>query len=292
MSRTAFSAALTVAWIVGITFAAQPAQATQPEDNPDTVARWQDFREGMFKDRKIETHGDAVIKLDAPARAADGAVVPISIVAQFPQTSTRYIRRVYLFIDENPEPYAGSFEFSPASGLASVETRVRVEDYTFMRVIAETNDGHLYSSVRFVKASGGCSAPAGKDDAAAEANAGKVKLVAEGASVAGKPQLAQLMVRHPNRTGMAMDQVTRNYATAYFVRRVTVTYADQPVMIANVNFSISENPNFRFYFVPRESGELRANIEDTKSHQFNGAIAVNAQPGAQPSAQQTSSTKL
>ena len=84
-----------------------------------------------------------MIKLQAPARAADAAVVPISIIAQFPQTPSHYIRKIHLFIDENPEPYAGYFEFSPESGLASIETRVRVEDYTFMRVIAETNDGHL-----------------------------------------------------------------------------------------------------------------------------------------------------
>ncbi|MFC0400235.1 quinoprotein dehydrogenase-associated SoxYZ-like carrier [Paraburkholderia rhizosphaerae] len=259
-----------------------------PEDNPDTPARWVDFRDGTFKGRAIDTHADAVIKLDAPARAADGAVVPIAIAAQFPQTPARYIKKVYLFIDENPEPYAGSFEFTPDSGFATVETRVRVEDYTFMRVIAETNDGKLYSSVRFVKASGGCSAPAGKDDAAAEANAGLVRLTLQGPTVAGKPQLAQLMVRHPNRTGMAMNQVTRNYATAYFVRKVTVSYGGKPVMIADVNFSISENPNFRFWFVPRGDGELKAQVEDSKSKQFNAAIAVNPQAGAQ----QNASSKL
>jgi sulfur-oxidizing protein SoxY len=151
-----------------------------------------------------------------------------------------------------------------------------VEDYTFMRAIAETNDGHLYSSVRFVKASGGCSAPADKDDGAEERAAGQVRLQAQGQPVNGKPELAQLMVRHPNRTGMAMNQITRNYATAYFIRKVTITYADKPVMTANVNFSISENPNFRFYFVPNGNAELKAHIEDTKNKSFDGAVAINA----------------
>ncbi|WP_277183184.1 quinoprotein dehydrogenase-associated SoxYZ-like carrier [Caballeronia sp. BR00000012568055] len=264
--------------------AIQAAHAAQPDDDPDKVARWLDFKSGTFKDRAIDPHGDAVIKLDAPARAADAAVVPIAIKAQFPQTNAHYIRKLYLFIDENPEPYAGSFEFTPESGLASIETRVRVEDYTFMRVIAETNDGHLYSAIRFVKASGGCSAPADKDEDAAEHAAGQVRLQAEGQAVTGKPELAQLMVRHPNRTGMAMNQVTRNYASAYFIRKVTITYADKPVMTANVNFSISENPNFRFYFVPNGSAELKARIEDTKNKQFEGAVAISAQPAAQTSA--------
>jgi sulfur-oxidizing protein SoxY len=263
------------------TLALNGAYAAQPDDDPGKEAHWLDFKEGMFKGRPVDAHGDAVIKLEAPARAADAAVVPISITAQFPQTPAHFIRKIYLFIDENPEPYAGFFEFTPESGLANIETRVRVEDYTFMRAIAETNDGHLYSAVRFIKASGGCSAPAGKDDAAAEASAGQVRITAEGKTVVGQPQLAQVMVRHPNRTGMAMNQVTRNYARAYFIRKVAVTYDGKPVMTANVNFSISENPNFRFYFVPQGSGELKAQAEDTKNKQFQGAVAVNAQGGVQ-----------
>ncbi|MDR6444358.1 quinoprotein dehydrogenase-associated SoxYZ-like carrier [Paraburkholderia sp. DD10] len=260
----------------------QAAQSS-PDDDPNKVASWLDFRAGTFQDRPIDAHGDAVIKLDAPKRAADAAIVPISITAQFPQTPTRYIRKIYLFIDQNPEPYAGWFEFTPESGRASIETRVRVEDYTFMRAIAETNDGRLYSAVRFVKASGGCSAPAGKDDEAAAANVGKMRLRTEGAAPAGQPQLAQLMISHPNRTGMAMNQITRMYASAYYVRKIDVTYAGKPVMTANVNFSISENPNFRFYFMPRGSGELKAAVQDTQKHVFESAISVPAQGvAAQP----------
>ncbi|BAN24831.1 putative uncharacterized protein [Caballeronia insecticola] len=275
---------MALASLLATALAPYVAQAAQPDDDPAKNPRWLDFKEGTFKGRTIDPHGDAVIKLDAPARAADASVVPIAINAQFPQSSAHYIKKVYLFIDENPEPYAGSFEFSPESGLATIETRVRVEDYTFMRVVAETNDGHLYSAIRFVKASGGCSAPADKDEDAAERSAGQVRLQTDGQAVSGKPELAQVMVRHPNRTGMAMNQVTRNYATAYFIRKIEVTYADKPVMIANVNFSISENPNFRFYFVPSGSGELKAHIEDTKNKRFDGAVAVDARPGAQTSA--------
>lgn len=282
--RAIWAAALALG--VSSAFVAAPvARGATPsaDDDPDKVPSWVDFRDGTFKDRRIDPHGEAVIKLDAPARAADAAIVPISITAQFPQTPARYIRRIYLFIDQNPEPYAGWFEFTPESGRASIETRVRVEDYTFMRAIAETNDGHLYSAIRFVKASGGCSAPAGKDDEAALANVGKMRLHAQGGSATGQPQLAQLMISHPNRTGMAMNQITRQYASAYFVRKIEVTYAGKPVMTANVNFSISENPNFRFYFLPRATGELKATVHDSQEHIFETAIPVPAQnASAQP----------
>jgi sulfur-oxidizing protein SoxY len=58
-------------------------------------------------------------------------------------------------------------------------------------------------------------------------------------------------------------------------------------MVANVNFSISENPNFRFYFLPRANGQLKALVEDTKNKQFDSEIAISALPAPQ----QTSSVK-
>src|ERR1700761_7431715 len=108
--KTAWSGvrAMTIASLAAAALAPYAAQAAQPDDDPDKVARWLDFKEGTFKGRAIDPHGDAVIKLDAPARAADASVVPIAVNAQFPQTPTHYIRKLYLFIDENPEPYAGS----------------------------------------------------------------------------------------------------------------------------------------------------------------------------------------
>ena len=50
---------------------------------------------------------------------------------------------------------------------------------------------------QYVKASGGCSAPAGKDQAAALANVGRMKFRVEGPVAIGKPALAQLMISHP-----------------------------------------------------------------------------------------------
>ena len=81
-----------------------------------------------------------------------------------------------------------------------------------------------------------------------------------------EPAAAQLMVSHPNHSGLAMDQLTRLYTPAYFVRSVKVSYAGKTVFAAEVDFSISENPYFRFYFVPYAAGELKAEVVDTKLH--------------------------
>jgi len=139
-------------------------------------------------------------------------------------------------------------------------------------------------AARYVKASGGCSAPAGKDAVAARANLGKMRLRVVEASAPGEPVLAQLMISHPNDSGLAMDQVTRLYATPHFVRRVDVRYGGKPLLSADVDFSISENPNFRFYFVPSGGADLEATVVDNRDLEFATAVRLGSDRGGTASA--------
>lgn len=241
-------------------------------DNPEDSPIWQKVRASLFQSRPIITTGEAVISLDAPVRAEDAAIVPIAIKTRFPQTPARYIDKVYLIIDNNPSPIAAIFQFTSLSGQADIETRVRIDEYTHVRAIAETNDGQLHMTTRFVKASGGCSAPPGKDPQAALANLGRMKFRVEGDAASNRPVLAQLMISHPNNSGLAMDQVSRLFTPAHFVRQVRITYDGQLVMSADVDFSISENPNFRFYFLSHGDGELKAELLDSKDMRFETTL--------------------
>ena len=128
----------------------------------------------------------------------------------------------------------------------------------------------------FVKAAGGCSAPPGKDPEAALASLGKTKLRIEREATPGGPAMAQLMISHPNDSGMVMDQVTRLHAPAYFVRKVDASYRGRSVLSADLDFSISENPNLRFFFLPDGEGELRAEVLDSHDLQFDAAVKVGA----------------
>lgn len=274
--RSLLHAALLAAVVaLGLAGPALAQQQSDP-DHPEANATWQQMRTTMFQDRAITTPADAVLTLEAPERAQDAAIVPISIRTHVEQRPERYIERVYLMIDNNPSPMGATFHFTPTSGRADIETRVRIDAYTHVRAIAEMNTGELYMATRFVKASGGCSAPPGKDMTAAMASLGKMRFRVEGEVEPGKPALAQLMISHPNNSGLVMDQLTRMYTPAYFVRRIQVSYAGQPVLSADVDFSISENPNFRFYFVPTGEGELKAEVVDTNELRFETVVKVGA----------------
>lgn len=240
--------------------------------------RWQMLRKSLFPNREISEEAAAYIELDTPGRAADAAVVPIAFRTRFVQTPAEYIKKVYLVIDRNPSPMGATFTFTPDSGRAEIETRVRIEEYTHVRAIAEMNDGRLFMHTRFVKASGGCSAPAGKDLQSALANAGRMKLRVEGDVVLGQPVLAQLSISHPNVSGLGIDQVSRLAPPPHYVRSIEVAYAGHPVLSADVDFTISENPNVRFYFVPKTAGQLTVTVIDSNDAKFEKSMAVAPGP--------------
>jgi sulfur-oxidizing protein SoxY len=257
-----------------VLLAAAGAAAAADDALPDSeqVEVWRRLRTELFGERPI-LYDRQVLTLRAPARAQNAAVVPVSISTHPEQAAGRRIARLYLFIDANPSPLGAVFAFGRTSPRADIETRVRVEDYTWMRVVAELDDGTLYADRRYVKAAGGCSAPYGTaPDFDAFQPRARLRLPA---SIEPRsPAIAELMVQHPNASGLAKDQMTQLFIPAYFVRDIRVTYAGELVLSAQVDFTISENPNFRFYFLPDEAGELRALVTDTKDRHVESSVQV------------------
>lgn len=268
--------------LLALAFLAGGAAATTVEED---MAWTGGLREAHFGNREILS--DGLITLQAPKRAENAAIVPVAVAAHIPQTEDRYIRTIWLFVDKNPGPLVGTFHFTPASGRADLALRLRVDTYSPVRAIAETNDGKLHMSRSFVKASGGCSAPASSDPDAALEQLGRMKFLvrSEGSEATAtgverdRPTLAQLMIRHPNRSGLQMDQITRLYAPADFVRQVKVSFEGDEIFRAETSFAVSENPSFRFYFAPQREGEVSVDVIDTEGRHFSETYAVSPVTG-------------
>ena len=227
----------------------------------------------LFADREI-LDGAGVISLSAPQRAHDAALVPIEIVADMPQTAERYIETIHLVIDDNPAPVAGVFHLTPQSGRASLATRVRINAYTNVRAIAETSDGQLYMASRFVKASGGCSAPALKDHEQAMARLGQIKLRPITPFEAGAPNEVQLLISHPNYSGMQIDPLSRNWIPPHYVREIEVDYDGRPVLRVEGDISLSENPSIHFSVVPAGPGELSVRVVDSDEREYRARMPL------------------
>lgn len=278
MARILHRLSFLVAGLVcGLVPALAGAQLREGGD-PEAVEIWQKLRASLFADRPISLDAGRVIRLDAPARAVDAAHVPVAVRAQFAQTPQRHIRRVWLVIDRNPSPLAAIFTYTQDSGRADIETRVRVDEYSHVRAIAETHDGRLTMATRWVKASGGCTAPAGLDARAALATLGQMRLRADAATPGPDgTRRVQLAISHPNHSGLAMDQATRQVTPAHFVRQVDISVAGRPVLSADLDFAVSENPNLWFWFLPQpgsEGDDVKVEASDSQGLTFRTGAKV------------------
>jgi len=245
-----------------ISFLSLSAQAATPAE-----PLWPTLKIAYFGDKEILEDAADWLTIEAPKRAEDAAIVPISIKSLVPQTADKYIKNIHIIIDNNPEPYSANFHLSPELGLIDISTRMRVDQYTFVRAIAEMNDGSLHMVSRFVKASGGCSAPAGKDAAAALARLGKMQIRMRKPTI-GQPVQAQVIVSHPNYNGLQFDQQSRLYIDAHYVKNIKISYNDTTLISVDTGISISEDPSIRFTFTPTEKGVLKTEVIDSKKQQF------------------------
>ena len=257
--------------LVILTFGgAARAEPTEAE----RMARWSDLRHAIFGDRVVEDAGD-LVAVDAPARAEDAAIVPVAI--RVAGTLAPEIRGFYLIIDDNPSPLAAHFLLGPIADAREIATRVRIDDYTYLHAVAETADGRLYMAARFIKAAGGCSAPASKDQALALERLGKMKLSLADRSKPEEPINVKLLISHPNSSGLQMDPATRNYILADFMQTLDVTYNGQPIFRLESDIAISEDPSFNFSLRPSDPtgpGVIKAEVLDSSQRHFSQSWPV------------------
>jgi sulfur-oxidizing protein SoxY len=94
------------------------------------------------------TTEDILIK--APEIAENGAQVPIEVRSNIPDT-----RIIYVFVDKNPEPMAGSFEFMSGAE-PFISTRVKMAETSNLRIVAQAG-GKYFMAMREIKVTiGGC----------------------------------------------------------------------------------------------------------------------------------------
>jgi sulfur-oxidizing protein SoxY len=243
----------------------------------EPVDPWPDLVRDVFDGRPL-VEGTGVVAIEMPDRAEDAAVVPVTLRLAAPSADGRTVKAVTLVIDQNPAPVAAKFEFGAGAAVAMISTRVRVDSYTDVHAVAELSDGALHVAKTFIKATGGCSAPAAKNADEARANLGQMRLrqfAQRDVAPVGLREV-QIMIRHPNNSGLQMDQITRLYTPAFFVRDLRIWQADQLVLKVDAGISISENPAVRFTYRPNGAKTLRAEAVDSDGHDFIGEWPVDA----------------
>jgi sulfur-oxidizing protein SoxY len=104
-----------------------------------------------------KTPAKGKVSLDLPDIAENGNLVPMTVSVESPMTPVSYVRDVLVVADGNPRPGVVTFHFSPASGVAEANTRIRLAETQNVTAVARMSDGSFFIDTKQVKVTiGGC----------------------------------------------------------------------------------------------------------------------------------------
>ena len=97
------------------------------------------------------------VSLRVPEVAENGNTVPVTVTVESPMSETDYVKALHIVADGNPAPGVASLEFTPLSGKAEAQLRIRLSQTQTVTAVAQMSDGSLWSASREVKVTiGGC----------------------------------------------------------------------------------------------------------------------------------------
>jgi sulfur-oxidizing protein SoxY len=104
-----------------------------------------------------KTPAQGRLKLDLPEIAENGNTVPMTVSVESPMTDESHVTEVLVVADGNPNAGVVTFHFSPASGVAEANIRVRLATTQNIVAVAKMNDGSFFTASKQVKVTiGGC----------------------------------------------------------------------------------------------------------------------------------------
>ena len=259
---------ITLVFFFSFTFAVKAERAYCAKYEECREARWTDLKQTIFKDIDLKS-GEGIIELSTPKRAPDAAFVPISFKTHKLKNQDDFITKVHLVIDMNPSPYSGTFKFATNLDQIELATRIRLDAYTKVRVIAETKKGDYFMAANFVRGAGGCAAPPLGDVDNMIASAGKMKIKVKNIEEKDGIAEAKIMISHPQFNGLQANPATTEMIPAYFIYNIEVTYNDKIVMALESDISISQDPTFRFNFPVGDGGDLKITAKDTDGNVYS-----------------------
>ena len=108
-----------------------------------------------FTGGKQTTKGKITIEL--PEIAENGNTVPLTVSVDAPMTAENYVSDVLVVSEGNPNPGVVTFHFTPMSGKAEAQTRIRLAATQNIVVVAKTSGGEFFTAQKQVKVKiGGC----------------------------------------------------------------------------------------------------------------------------------------
>jgi sulfur-oxidizing protein SoxY len=210
------------------------AGVSRADDQQPAGAMWDFLRVKYYGDKPMGLVDETYMSLEVPSNTPDPAATPLTL--HFADDPAARIKRVRVFVDNNPSPLVATFELGDPP-VTQIDLHVRIDRFTSVRAVAEKADGGLEMRSAWVKASGGCSAP---PSAAAGGTLGEVRL-----RPGEDAQSILVSIRHPNSSGFQIDPRTGDNIPAHYISHIRIEAGGRTLLDAETGISVSENPTLR-----------------------------------------------
>jgi sulfur-oxidizing protein SoxY len=233
MRRAAAAIAFRRVWAAAGAAVLLAAAGFADEPQP-SGAMWDFLRAKYYGNEPMGLVDETFMSLEVPSNTPDPAATPLTL--RFADDPAGRIKRVRVFVDNNPAPLVATFELGDPP-VTQIDLHVRIDRFTSVRAVAERADGGLEMRSAWVKASGGCSAP---PSAAAGGVLGEVRLRS------GEDAKSLLVsIRHPNSSGFQIDPRTGDNIPAHYISHIRIDAGGRTLLDAETGISVSENPTLR-----------------------------------------------
>jgi predicted secreted protein len=213
-----------------------------------------------FKGKSLTKTDD--ITFDVAKRALDGTQVP------FKFTANKKYKNISVVVEGNPHqlPGIGSLALTmhPKVSPFTFETHIRMEQDSYVDVIAEDENGKFFYNQVAIRSAGGCSAGVTYDADAVLKEVGTMKIL-------NTDTRASIFIKHPQHNGYQAN--LSNYTGLFILPEwhlSSVSVTDDEKEIWSAEFgggSTAENPFFIFD-TQKIKGDLKVVAVDSQGKQY------------------------
>lgn len=198
------------------------------------------------------------ISIDLPGVSQDGSAVPLGIKIDHPMEAENHIAELHLFASGNPSPEILSARFTPFSGEARLQTRVRLDGSQSVVALARTGNGEWLADAREIRITVSGCISRGTPDPEREMET-RVRIPSN--LQAGQTGEVLTLIQHPMETGLRSGDDGETIPQR-IIREFRAAVDDHPIVTIQLHRSVSANPYLRFPIRIEESGQLQLEWEE------------------------------
>lgn len=209
------------------------------------INQWDSLKASYFNGQTV-LHQPNQIKVTSPEKAENASMVPVDIDIQLVDED---IDALFLFVDANPIPLAIELNNHYPSRLFKMQTRIRLDKSSEVRVIVNTTSGKFFMNSTSVRTTGGgCGGTVMYDETNLRSTAGQVKMKIADETLNDSLHAKSLTVhiKHPMRTGFERT-FQGYYAKAWYIDEVKLNHQKNTFMTIKIGPSVSADPFFKLY---------------------------------------------